>query len=118
MGKKESKKKYRLDISFETIDLPPVNDILVIGKKAPQGKYGVMKSFNFLSPDTFELIEIKEHDENAEAVIINKRILRKIQPDHIINILKQYVFPFIGKEEMIKVNVDLVIIQPSIEITN
>jgi len=35
---------YSIDLNFEVIKLPPVSDILVLGKKVPQGKFGVLHS--------------------------------------------------------------------------
>ncbi|OFX61127.1 MAG: hypothetical protein A2066_12560 [Bacteroidetes bacterium GWB2_41_8] len=107
-------KKYSIKLSFEEIRLPPFEDALILGKKCPQGKIGVSRSFELLIPNEFEMYEIK--DDIVEAVFINKRILKKINKDRIIGILKENVFPYVSESEIIKVNIDLMAIYNSIEI--
>ncbi len=63
-------KKYSIKLSFEEIRLPPFEDALILGKKCPQGKIGVNRSFELLIPNEFEMFEIK--DDIVEAVFINK----------------------------------------------
>ena len=55
-----AKMSYTANLDFETIKLPPVTDILVLGKKVPQGKQGILHSFELILPDTFVLHEINE----------------------------------------------------------
>ena len=99
---------YSVNLDFEVIKLPPVTDILVLGKKVPQGKFGILHSFELISPDVFELLEIDESMcENVEAVIINKSILQKIPRMEVLNILNRYVFPFATKGETLKVNFNI-----------
>jgi len=98
-------RSYTIDLDFEVIKLPPVTDILVLGKKVPQGKNGILRSFDLILPDVFDLIDGSECEhENIEAVIINKSILNKLPKDKILNILREYVFPYTAKGEAIKVN--------------
>jgi len=108
-----SAQKYSIQLSFEEIRLPPFEDILILGRKCPQGKIGVAKSFDFLVPNEFEVFEIDE--ENVEAVFINNRILKKINREKIISILEEKVFPFVSECEIIKVSFRLKIFYDSIE---
>ena len=98
------KPQYSVNLEFEPIKLPPVRDILVLGRKFPQGKVGVMESFKFIAPDEFEMFDIGEDVENAEAVLINKKILKRIPFENIYDILKENVFPFMSRGEAIRVN--------------
>jgi hypothetical protein len=107
-------KKYTVKLSFEEIRLPPFEDILILGKKCPQGKIGVSKSFELLVPNEFEVFEID--DEIVEAVFINKRVLKKMDKDNIIRILQEKVFPFVSECEILKVDFKLKIFYDSIEI--
>lgn len=99
---KNDLRKFSVNLSFEEIRLPPFEDILVLGKKCPQGKIGVCKSFELLVPNEFELFEID--DAIIEAVFINKRVLKKIDKDKIIKILQEKVFPYVSESEVIKVD--------------
>lgn len=105
--------KYSINLSFEEIRLPPFEDILIVGKKCPQGKIGLYKSFEYLIPNEFKVFEVT--DNIVEAVFINKRILKKITKDKIIEILKAQVFPYISESEVLKVDFKLKIFYESIE---
>jgi hypothetical protein len=106
-------KSFTVSLDFEPIKFPPVDDILILGKKLPQGRNGMLHSFQLISPDTFELIDINE-DDNIDAVIINKAILRKLPKEKVLSILKEHVFPFISKGESVKVNFNIRIYQKNI----
>jgi hypothetical protein len=112
--KEISAKKYSVQLSFEEIRLPPFEDILILGKKCPQGRIGVSKSFELLVPNEFEAFEVV--DVIVETVFINKRLLKKMDKDNIINILKEKVFPYVSECEILKVDFKLRISYDSIEI--
>lgn len=105
---------YIVNLDFEAIKLPPVTDILVLGKKVPQGKIGILHSFHLISPDVFEMVEITD-DENVEAIIVNKNLLSKLNKENIIDILAKYVFPYVSKGESIRVNFAVQIFQRNIK---
>lgn len=108
-----SAQKYSVQLSFEEIRLPPFEDILILGKKCPQGRIGVSRSFEFLVPNEFEVFEID--DAAIEAVFINKRVLKKMDKDIVLKILNEKVFPFVSECEILKVNFKLKIFYDSIE---
>lgn len=103
--KQQPNRKYSLQLSFEEIRLPPFEDILVLGKKCSQGCIGVYKSFELLVPNEYEMFDIE--DEQVESVFINKKILKKMDKDVVVKILKEKVFPFISNSEIIKVDFKL-----------
>jgi len=108
-----SNKKYSIQLSFEEINLPPFEDILIVGKKCPQGKIGLYKSFELLVPNEFEVFEID--DVIVGSVFINKRVLKKLNKDRVISILREKVFPYVSESEILKVGFKLKIYYDSIE---
>lgn len=92
-----------VNLAFVSIKLPPVTDILILGKKYPQGKIGVSEAFKLIAPDEFEMFDVDD-DDVVEAVLINKNILKRMEKDRVLNILRKYVFPHIAKGEAIKVD--------------
>ena len=107
--------KFTLSISFEEISLPPFRDILILGKKCPQGKHGVVKCFNLLVPNGFEMIEL-DH-EIVEAVLVSKKILKRLPSEKIIDILRTRVFPRITRGEIIKVDFNIKMYFENIEVS-
>ena len=111
----QMKISYTVNLDFEVIKLPPVTDILVLGKKVPQGKQGILHSFELILPDTFELHEIiDENFPQIDAVIVNKAIATKMPVQEVIHILKDKVFPYVSRGETIKVNFGVHIFQKNI----
>jgi hypothetical protein len=111
----QSRMSYTVNLDFETIKLPPVTDILVLGKKVPQGKQGILHSFELILPDTFELREINDPEFlQIDAVIVNKAILAKMPIQEVVAILKENVFPYVSRGETIKVNFSVHIYQKNI----
>ena len=106
-------KRYSIRLICEEIKLPPFEDILVLGRKCPQGKLGLNRSFELMVPNEFEFFEIKE--PNIEAVFINKRILKKLSKERLLLILKEQIFPYVDEREILKVDLKLRIIHESIE---
>ncbi len=111
--KENTTKKYSIHLSFEEIRLPPFEDILILGKKCPQGKIGVYQSFELLVPNEFKIFEVD--DPVVEAVFINNRVLKKMDKDRIIEILEEKVFPFVSESEILKVDFKLTIFYDSIK---
>ncbi|MGE4586106.1 MAG: hypothetical protein AB7D05_02060 [Mangrovibacterium sp.] len=105
--------KYRINLGFEEIRLPPFEDILIIGKRSPHGRIGLSRSFQFLVPNEFETFDVE--DPVVEAVFINKRLLKKMNQDRILSILKDKVFPYISEGEIIKVDFKVRLFWESIE---
>jgi len=109
----EKSLKYSVNISFSEIKLPPFEDILVLGKHSPHGKNGIKKSFDFLIPNGFEIIET-DH-ENVECAFLNKRILSKMPKDKILKLLTDHVFPYVAEAEIMKVDFKVTISLNTIE---
>ncbi len=107
---------YRISLGFRPVSLPPVRDILVLGKKFPQGKAGVMECFRFIAPDEFEMFDIEDGGVAAEAVLINKRLLRRMPAERVIAVLEQHVFPYMSNGEAINVDFEVKINITGLEI--
>ena len=106
--------KYNISLSFQEIYLPPFKDILILGKNSPQGKIGLSKSFELLIPNGFDVFEIS-NSEKVEAIFINKRILKKISSEKVIEILEEKVFSFISEGEIVRVDFKVSIHYDNIE---
>lgn len=111
---KEPYLKYTVNLSFEEIKLPPFQDILVLGRNGNQGKMGLLKSFEMLVPNGFDLVEVQH--PKVEAVFINKRILAKMPSARVLLILEDKVFDFVSEGELLKVNFRVKISMSEIEL--
>ena len=64
----KEKARFLVSLSFEEVSLPPFRDILILGRKCPQGKVGVSTCLNLLAPDDFTLVELE--DPLVEAILV------------------------------------------------
>ena len=110
---KSSSPNYQISLRFQEIKLPPFDEILVLGSKSEQGKMGVAKTFEHLVPEIFEMIEVP--DDTIEAIFVNKRLLKKISKENILDILREKVFPYVSAKEIIKVDLEIVVSYDAIE---
>lgn len=94
--------KYSINLSFGEVKFPPFQEIFVLGKNAQQGKIGLSKSLELLAPDTFQLVDVQE--DTIEAIFVEKRLLRKLPAEKIIEILRVKVFPFVAEGELMRVD--------------
>ena len=101
-----SKPRYSISVKSQVIELPPVHDVLVLAKKHPHGKEGVMGAFRFIAPDEFEMFSIDDVCV-VEAVMINKKILGRLPPEKVIDLLRTYVFPYVSPGEALNVDLDI-----------
>lgn len=95
-------KRYKLDLSFYTIELPPFHDVLVLSKKCPHGLKGLSACFGLLVPDGYEYIEIDEM--SIEAIIVSKKLLKRLSLEKITDVLREYVFPHLNGGEITRVD--------------
>ena len=69
-SKKDGTKKVEINIRFSEFEMPPMQDILLVGKRAPIGPEAARRMVDILSPEQYEIVKI-EH-EYIEAVVIRK----------------------------------------------
>lgn len=105
--------RYAIKLSFETVELPPFKDILILTKNAPHGKNGLSRALELLAPGTFEVIDVQEG--LVESVFVNKQISARISHEKIIAVLTKKVFPFVVERELLRVDFKVDIISNTIE---
>lgn len=98
----KSKIDYNIDLSFSNVSVPPFKDILVISHFCPNGKLGMTKCYESVSPEDFEIFDVV--DEFAKFIVVNKKLLKKIDIKDIISVLQKNVFPFLGEGETFRVD--------------
>ena len=79
------KKRAEITMRFSEFEMPPMQDILVIGKLAPIGPEAARHMINVISPDQYEIIKI-DHD-SIEAIVARKSLFTLIPHDTLIGVL-------------------------------
>ena len=100
--------KYQVRLSFTGVELPPFNDVLILGKNCSHGRHGVNRCLELLAPGRFEMF-VPENEPGVEAIFINRGLLLRMPWEKILSRLKRKVLPYISSEEIIKVDFTIVV---------
>jgi len=92
-------------IRFRSFGLPPVQDALVIGKRAPMGAQAVYRALDELTPNTFELCPV-DHPF-IEAIIIHASDVRKLGRERLIKLLLSRIAPYMDSTDSVHVELEI-----------
>ncbi len=99
-------RKAQINIRLSDFEIPPMQDILLIGKKAPIGPEAVRRMVDAMSPEQYEIINL-EHNF-FEALVIKKSLLKQISKEKLLPIILEEG-ELIGSEELvIKAQINIV----------
>ncbi len=113
MAQQSTSYNYSVTLDYESVNLPPFQDILILSRKCPIGMIGISKCMGLIAPDGFEIIEVD--DKTVEALLINKQLLKRMPIKTILDILSARVFPYLSPGEIVKVNFHVKITHSKIE---
>ena len=91
-------RKAQINIRLSDFEIPPMQDILLIGKKAPIGPEAVRRMVEAMSPEQYELIFL-EH-KIFEAFAVKKSLLKQISKEKLLPIILQEG-ELIGTEDLV-----------------
>ncbi|MCD9024951.1 hypothetical protein K7P76_24370 [Cohnella sp. NL03-T5] len=76
-----------LSLKFSEFEMPPMQDLLIIGKRAPIGPEAVRRMAEALSPEQFSIIKI-EHPK-IEAVLVRNSLLQMLDENVLLGIIME-----------------------------
>ena len=101
-AKSENSRTAEVYIRMTEFEIPPMQDILLVGKRAPIGPEAAKRMVDALSPEQYEVVPVEEGP--LEAMVVRKS-LQKLFPIILEEGLK------IATENMvIKAQIDVVVI--------
>lgn len=103
----EGTKKAEINMRFSEFEMPPMQDILIVGKHAPIGPEAARRMVDILSPDQYEIVRI-EH-EYVEAVVARKSLLNMLPKEKLIPIVMGEVGRFANENMIIRAQVNITI---------
>ena len=113
----EQTKKILVQMEVAIFRIPPCEDVLVIGKKAPIGKNAAMNMLETCTPDQFEMIEVE--NSNIEAMIAKKGIVKLLGRDRLRQVIIDEVAPLMGESGLLHICLNVKLISTAtIEVPN
>lgn len=103
----EGTKKAEINMRFSEFEVPPMQDVLIVGKKAPIGPEAARRMVDVLSPEQYEIIRV-EHDY-VEAVVIRKSLLTMLPKDKLIAIIMEEGGTVANESMIIKAQINIIL---------
>ncbi|MBF8983240.1 hypothetical protein IZY60_06800 [Lutibacter sp. B2] len=112
---KQSTKKADINIRLSEFEMPPMQDVLIVGKRAPIGSEAARRMVDILSPDQYEIVKI-EHPV-VEAMIIRRGLLNILPQDRLIELIMEEGGKIANESTIIRAQINITIeVSKSIEI--
>jgi hypothetical protein len=109
-------RKIKLELRLTQYYLPPLDNALIIGRRAAIGANSVSRAFEELSPGTFRLIPVDHHV--AEAVLVRASDLRKLPEAELVRLLLSQADQIMDQTDTlhVKLHFEIIIGQEDIRI--
>lgn len=104
-GKIDGTKKAEINMRFSEFEMPPMQDVLIVGKRAPIGPEAARRMVDILSPDQYEIIKI-DH-QCVEAVVVRKSLLNMLPEDKLIPMIMEEGGRIANESMIIKAQVNI-----------
>lgn len=79
------KRAIHLQLIFTTFDLPPLQDVLIVGRGAPVGPEAVRRMADAIAPDQY-VVEALDHPD-IEAIAVRKELISVLPIDQLRSIV-------------------------------
>ncbi len=104
----DHKRKAIIDFAFQRFSLPPIQDALVIGRRAPVGANGVERAFRELTPGIYKLVHV-DHPI-IEAVLVRESDLRKIPQQDLVGRIVEHAGSIMDASDALHVKMDITVL--------
>ncbi|WP_088552961.1 hypothetical protein [Calderihabitans maritimus] len=100
-------RKADVFIRLSEFEIPPMQDVLLVGRKAPIGPEAVRRMVEALSPEQYKIVHIN-HDV-FEAVVFKKSLLKFLPEEKLLPIILEEAERIAMESTVVKVQVNIVI---------
>lgn len=97
--------KYTIKARVREFGVPPIHDVLVLGKQSPIGCAAIRKAIEFLVASPFDHIEFQ--DDVISDLIVRSAIMRRIPKDKLIAFILSQIKPLMAADEILHLDLDV-----------
>lgn len=98
-----SEKKIHITAHVGEYAIPPLKDMLVLGKQAPIGCFAMRRAIELLMKTPFEHIELQ--DDVIADILVRQHLLRRLPKQALIDFVITHVKPLMSAEEVLHVEI-------------
>lgn len=103
--KRSGKRKAEVNLRLSEFEIPPMRDILVIGKKAPIGIEAAKCMASAVSPKRFIIVPV--NDKTIEAIMLREALLQLVPKKQLISTVIEEAGKIMRKEDVIKIDINI-----------
>lgn len=107
-AKSENSRTAEVYIRMTEFEIPPMQDILLVGKRAPIGPEAAKRMVDALSPEQYEVVPVEEGP--LEAMVVRKSLLKLIPKEKLFPIILEEGLKIATENMVIKAQIDVVVI--------
>ncbi|WP_027716963.1 hypothetical protein [Desulfovirgula thermocuniculi] len=100
-------RKAELSIKMAEFEIPPMQDVLLVGRKAPIGPEAVRRMVDALTPDQYVILHLDHRI--FEAVVLRKSLLTFMPQEKLVPILLEEASRVASEYVVIKAQVSVII---------
>jgi hypothetical protein len=100
-------RKANISIKLSEFEIPPIQDVLLVGRRAPIGPEAVQRMIDVLSPEQYEVLKVDKGP--FEAVVIRKSLARLISLDKLLGIILKEGAEVASETAVLKAQVNIVL---------
>ncbi|MFQ6618365.1 MAG: hypothetical protein ACE5QV_06725 [Fidelibacterota bacterium] len=101
-----SKRKADIEITISRFDVPPMQDVLIVGKGGPLGKNALKRMADAVAPDQYYIIPVKNSDK-IEAILIKKHFEQIVSKEKLVDFILSEVEPIMEEKDIMKIKMDI-----------
>lgn len=98
-------RRAEIVIRLSEFDIPPMQDVLVIGKAAPIGPEAARRMVDALSPEQYEVIPVDAGP--VEALVMRKNLLLIFPRDRLIRLILEETADIAAESSVLKAQVSI-----------
>ncbi|TEB11204.1 hypothetical protein Psfp_04001 [Pelotomaculum sp. FP] len=100
-------RKALFSMKISEFEIPPIQDVLLIGRRAPIGPEAVKRTVDLMCPGQYEINIIEEGP--LEAVVVRKSLSRMISNERLLDIILGEANKVASETTLLKAHVDIVL---------
>lgn len=103
----DSAKKAEITMRMAEFEMPPMQDILIVGRRAPIGPEAARRMVDILSPEQYEIINV-DHPV-IEAMVVRKALFNMLPQEKLVALLLEEGGKVANESTIIKAQVTIVL---------
>ena len=96
--------KHRITARISEYRVPPVDDVLILGKAAPIGSVAMQRALSLLIAQPYE--HIKLEDDIIQDLLVRQGILKRLKKDLLVDFITNSIKPLMSDNEIIHLHLE------------